>query len=218
MIVEGPPAQLVINKRLTGGLDRDGRNGDEGLLVVFELRDAAGRLTKWPGKVSVVALDPALEGAAARVARWDITADEVPAHHLNTLIGRGLQFELPWPSRPPQHRELTLFVRFTGQDGAKLTSDTKIKVRPPDDDAPGFDRQTRRDTRDEKAQERVPESRLKARAPSRDTPQATRVPAETDSAQLSEQDEPRRVEDPLVDEEGSLEAARRKRPKWQPYR
>ncbi|HEX3725755.1 MAG TPA: hypothetical protein VHV08_05905, partial [Pirellulales bacterium] len=38
------PTQIVINKKLTGGLDRDGRNGDDGLLVVVEPRDAAGNL------------------------------------------------------------------------------------------------------------------------------------------------------------------------------
>ena len=143
IVVESPPTQLVINKRLTGGLDRDGHDGDEGILVVFEPRDAAGHLVRWPGKVSVVAMDPALEGPAARVARWDFDANEVTNHYLNTVFGRGLQFELPWPSSPPAHRELVLFVRFTTEQGQKLSSDTKIEVRPPGDDA-GFDRQTRR--------------------------------------------------------------------------
>jgi hypothetical protein len=220
-IVNSPPAQLVINKRLTGGLDRDGHGGDEGLLVVFELRDAAGHLAHWPGRVSVVALDPALEGAAARVARWDITPDELPAHYLNTMIGRGLQFELPWPSRPPAHRELVLFVRFTGQDGQKLTSDTKISVRPPGDGEPGFDRQTRRDASEGPgaAEDRVPRSRLKARARTSDTPRATRAPAMTDSAQSSGGDlESEAVEEPVADEQAPLEATRPSRPKWQPFR
>ncbi len=61
-MLSAPPTQLVINTRLTGGMDRDGHDGDEGILVVFEPRDAAGNLVKWPGKVSVVAMDPALEG------------------------------------------------------------------------------------------------------------------------------------------------------------
>ena len=60
------PTKLVINKRLTGGLDRDGHNGDEGVLVVFEPRDAQDRLVNAVGDVSIVVMDPALEGAAQR--------------------------------------------------------------------------------------------------------------------------------------------------------
>ncbi len=220
MVVNGPPTQLVINKRLTGGLDRDGHDGDEGLLVVFELRDAAGHLAKWPGKVSVVAMDPALEGAAARVARWDISADELPAHYLNSFIGRGLQFELPWPGRPPENRELVLFVRFTTDEGQKLTSDTTINVRPPGD-ASNLDRQTQRSPRNKAsgtAEKRVPRSRLKARAQGRDTPHASRRPATTDSAQSSGNVDARDVDEPVADEEVPLQARRRDRPVWQPFR
>ena len=113
----GKATQLVINKRLTGGLDRDGRNGDEGILVVVEPRDAQGRLVKAPGALSVVVMDPAQEGEAGRVARWDFAAHEVHSHFHSTVFGRGLQFELPWPGEPPKNSALRLFVRFITEDG-----------------------------------------------------------------------------------------------------
>ena len=203
IVDEGPPTQLVINKRLTGGLDRDGHNGDEGLLVVFEPRDAAGHLVKWPGKVSVVAMDPTQEGEAARVARWDFSADEVTGHLLNTVFGRGLQFELPWPSAPPRSRELQLFVRFTTDDGQKLTADTKIEVRPPSDAPPG-DRQTKR----------APRSRVKDRSGDSEAPRATRAPAKTDSAQFSAEEEDATENR----EEAPLQATRPNRREWKPFR
>ncbi|MGD9720046.1 MAG: hypothetical protein AB7O59_02390 [Pirellulales bacterium] len=226
-IIESPPTQLVINKRLTGGLDRDGHGGDEGLLIVFEPRDAAGHLVRWPGKVSVVAMDPAQQGEAARVARWDFPAEEVPAHYLSTVFGRGLQFELPWPGDPPDTRELKLFVRFTTEEGQKLTTDTTIEVRPPGAGAPS-DRQTRRTTDDrdrERAEDGEPRSRLKARAPRSDAPRSTRAPSGTDSAAASPGD----GEGIAADAHGAdgnaearadvpLEAARPKRPEWKPFR
>jgi hypothetical protein len=216
VIVESPPTQLVINKRLTGGLDRDGHDGDEGILVVFEPRDAAGHLVKWPGKVSVVAMDPALEGPAARVARWDFASDEVPNHYLSTVFGRGLQFELPWPGNPPAHRELVLFVRFTTDDGRKITTDTKIEIRPPG--AAAVDRQTRQ-TEPAGADgpiRRALRSRLKPRDIDGNAPRATRAPGGTDSAEASPADE----DEPDVAEAGSGERApqRSARPKWKPYR
>ena len=129
--VDGIPTKLVINKRLTGGLDRDGRNGDEGVLVVVEPRDAQGRLIKSPGDVSIVVMDPALEGTAQRVARWDFAAEEVPSHYQRTPLGEGLRFQLAWPADPPQHSQVQLFVRYTAADGSKVNADLPIDVRSP---------------------------------------------------------------------------------------
>ncbi len=142
LIGSGPPTKLVINKRLTGGLNRGSNPGDEGIMVAFEPRDAQGRLVKAPGAVSVVVLDPALEGEAGRIARWDFELDEVPAHFRNTAFGRGLQFELPWPTEPPKNRDLRLFVRFITPEGRKITAETPITVRTAND-LPRVDRKTK---------------------------------------------------------------------------
>jgi hypothetical protein len=142
LIGSGPPTQIVINKRLTGGLNRGAEPGDEGIMVAFEPRDAQGRLVKVPGAVSVVVLDPSLEGEAGRIARWDFELDEVPAHFRNTAFGRGLQFELPWPTDPPKNRDLRLFVRFITPEGRKITAETPITVRTAND-LPRIERKTK---------------------------------------------------------------------------
>ena len=134
--VDGSPTKIVFNKRLTGGLDRDGQPGDEGILVAVEPRDDAGRLIETAGAMSIVLLDPAEQGEQARVARWNYRADEIPGHFHNTPFGRGLQFELPWPGEPPKNRDLQLFVRFTTIEGQKITADTKIDVPAPPWPAP----------------------------------------------------------------------------------
>jgi hypothetical protein len=161
-------------------------------------------------------MDPALEGAASRVARWDFAEHEVPAHFYNTAFGRGLQFELPWPSKPPQSRELVLFVRFISPDGQKLTSETKIDIRPPDDSGP-VDRQTKRRSPDraenERAADREPRSRVKSSGRRGEAPRATRAPADTDAAERTPDDEHEVVSH--EDEETPRSAAR---PEWKPFR
>jgi hypothetical protein len=213
-VVEGPATQLVINKRLTGGLDRDGRNGDEGILVMVEPRDAQGRLVKTSGAVSVVVMDPALEGDATRVARWDFEPQEVSSHFHNTVFGRGLQFELPWPNEPPQNRKLRLFVRFISANGRKITSDVPIEVRAPSD-PPREDRQTKSRPATESAgrapRGRVPSSRLK-RPPAGSQATSELAPSESDQ----EDDSPGRS-DPDKDE-AVQQATRPDRPVWKPYR
>jgi hypothetical protein len=210
--VEGTPTTLVINKRLTGGMDRDGQPGDEGILVVVEPRDAAGQLVKTPGTVSVVVLDPAEQGPAARIARWDFAADEVTGHFQNTVFGRGLQFELPWPDNPPKNRDLQLFVRFTTASGEKLTSETKIQVRTPGD-PPRIDRQTKGWSATQNASRRprggsTPSSRLKSRSTS----------AALREARGHADDRDTRAEASDASDSSLREASRNGRPVWRPYR
>jgi len=210
--VEGTPTELVINGRLTGGMDRDGQQGDEGILVVFEPRDAAGQLVKTPGTVSVVVLDPAEQGPAARVARWDFTADEFTSHFQNTVLGRGLQFELPWPGNPPKNRDLQLFVRFTTATGEKLTADTKIQIRT-SDDPPRVDRQTKSWSATQNASrpprgEPTSSSRVKSSARSATPRDAS---GDDDSSET-------RADSRGTSDESPREAARNDRPVWKPFR
>ncbi len=120
--------RLALNRQLTGGWNIDGKQGDEGILVSFEPRDAQNKLVEATGDVSIVLLDPAQTGAAARVARWDFAADEAALKFRKGPLGRGMQFELPWPSNPPTSRDLRLFVRLATPDGRKVEADAKIRV------------------------------------------------------------------------------------------
>jgi hypothetical protein len=121
-------AKLVFNRQLTGGWNPNHKHGDEGVFVAFEPRDAQNQLVAAPGSISVVVLDPAQTGGAARVGRWDFTVDEAAACFRTKGLGRGYQFELPWPSKPPANRDLRLFVRFETAEGRRIEADARIRV------------------------------------------------------------------------------------------
>ena len=122
--------QLAINRQLTGGWNSDRHHGDEGIFVAFEPRDAENKLVEAAGEISIVLLDPTQAGADARVARWDFATDEAELNFRTGPIGRGFQFELPWPSKPPTSRDLRLFVRLSTPDGRNVETDLKIRVTP----------------------------------------------------------------------------------------
>ncbi len=197
--VEGPPTQLAINRRLTGGLDRDGSNGDEGIMVMVEPRDEQGRLVKSAGAVSVVVMDPSQPGEAARVARWDFQAHEFDEHFKKSTFGRGLQYELRWPGSPPSSHDLMLFVRYTSPDGTKLTSESPLMVRLASDPGPSPGTSTAESQR----RSRVPESRLKS--PEDDPPRELSTP---------ETEPPSRARRPAP----GPRQARDNRPEWKPFR
>jgi len=120
--------RITLSKLLTGGYNADGRHGDEGVSMVLEPRDAQGRLLPAAASISVVVLDPALTGQAARVARWDFSAQEIAAMYQKTALGEGFQLDMLWPAVPPRHPELKMFVRYTTADGRKLETDHAFKV------------------------------------------------------------------------------------------
>lgn len=120
--------QVTLNQLLTGGHNTDGRLGDEGLLVVLEPRNEAGQVLNVPGDLSLVLLDPAQRGEAARVARWDYSADEVADRFATNVFGPGVRLELPWPGPPPGSSDLRLFARFTTADGQKFEVERTVHV------------------------------------------------------------------------------------------
>ena len=97
------------------------------LSVAIEQRDANDARVLGPGDVSIVVVDPALEGRAARIARWDFEADDLADHVRRNRDGGSLQFELPW-STQPEHSDLRVFVRFTTYDGRRLEANLPIEV------------------------------------------------------------------------------------------
>ena len=124
-------AYITLNPELSGGHNRDQHPGDDGIMVVLEPRNRGKQLIQVPGAVSIVVLDPALEGAEARVARWDFNEDEVANHYKSTPLGDGFHFALPWSSSPPRHVDLSLFVRLTTADGQQFIVDKPIRVKLP---------------------------------------------------------------------------------------
>jgi hypothetical protein len=203
--VDGIPSQLVINPRLTGGLDLHGAPGDGGILVAFELLDAAGQPVKSAGAVSVVVLDPTQHGAAARVARWNFAPEEIAGHYRQAVVGRGLQFELPWPGAAPKHNELQLFVRFTTPEGQKITAESRLDIRMPAAEGPALGRRS----------QGWSTAQSPRRAPS-DTPR--RASRSADRSPSSSRDDADTSEAPASDGSDERPLRQAGRPVWKPYR
>lgn len=203
-------AAITLNERLTGGYDLDRRAGHEGIITVVEPRDRDGRLVPAAAPVSVVLLDPALPGDAARVARWDLTADEVAQRYRKTPLSEGIHLELVWPRALPIHSRLHLFVRYLTDDGRKLQGDRDIEIDVPALEAqrpmPAANAQSSREPAQrttEWQQRRAPATRPPADEPTRTAlvPRATSPPTV-----------------PSEQSRSSSESSARRRPAWSPDR
>jgi hypothetical protein len=121
-------ASIVLDRILTGGISEESGSGDQGILVVVEPRDRKGRTIDAPAEMSVVVIDPAVEGDAARVARWDFTPAETAALFRRTGSSQAIHLTTVWPADPPTHNKLHLFVRYVTADGRKLQAEKPIEV------------------------------------------------------------------------------------------
>ncbi len=122
---------LFLNPVLTGGSDLDGPSGDDGLCVVIEPRNAADEYVPQAGAVSIVVLDPAQAGDAARVARWNFDLAATQHKLAARTAARGIQLQMPWPATAPAADKLHLFVRYETADGRRLQTDREIFLAQP---------------------------------------------------------------------------------------
>ena len=90
-------ASIALDPTLTGGIGSNDSSGDKGLLVVVQPRDAQGRTVDAPAVMNVAVFDPAFEGDAARLARWDFTAAETAALFRRTDAGAAIHLAMAWP-------------------------------------------------------------------------------------------------------------------------
>ncbi|MDA1177799.1 MAG: hypothetical protein O2931_03280, partial [Planctomycetota bacterium] len=121
--------RIILNRRLTGGYDFDEQAGHEGLYLVVEPQDDQGAYLPNPAPLEVTVLDPKRTDTSSRVARWDFTAAETAAHMRQSLVGKGIHLQLPWPHQPPTHEELEVLATYHTTDGRALEAKQVIRVR-----------------------------------------------------------------------------------------
>ena len=122
--------EIRLNPVRTGGENFDGVPGDDGVTVLIEPRGPAGEILPQPGGVSVVVVDPAAPDDQARVARWDLTSQEVSERVHREGANRGIYLKLPWTQNRPESSKLHLFVRYTTADGRKLETNREFFIAP----------------------------------------------------------------------------------------
>lgn len=128
---DAPLASVKLLAEPTGGVELDDKEGDDGITVAFQLRDERGRLVRLPGPVSVVVLDLAQKGEGARVARWDLDAEQVARLLPDGPTSEGLVLHMAWPKDPPKREQLQLHIRYVTPDGRKLEDHRDITIRLP---------------------------------------------------------------------------------------
>jgi hypothetical protein len=113
----------------TGGLDVDGRPGDEALQVVLVPADEDGSAIKVPGRVQVTAFEISRSGLKTPIGLWDVPPEVLHKHWKSGLLTTGYVLVLQW-DRPPTTEKLRILVRLTTLDGRTFETDKDVNVTP----------------------------------------------------------------------------------------
>ncbi|RMF37709.1 MAG: hypothetical protein D6753_17130 [Planctomycetota bacterium] len=124
--------ELAFHPSLTRAANFDEELDDDGLYLVIQPLNAAGQMVPVAADLAVVVLDPAREGDAARIGRWNFSAQDV-ASKLQTIgSNRGIHLTLPWQGPDPIADRVIVFTRYTFPDGRQVIGEKTVFVSGPD--------------------------------------------------------------------------------------
>jgi hypothetical protein len=120
----------------TGGIDLDGRAGDDAVRVFIEPIDQHGSVIKAAGSVTVRILDAAAERDRILLAEHRFDADRTAKGWSSGLLSLHYRFTCPWGPAPPRRDKLTVHVAFLDYlTGKTFEAQTACKIALPNSPA-----------------------------------------------------------------------------------
>ena len=118
--------------KYTGGLDTDGKDGDEAIKVYLDPVDQYGSLIKAAGDVKIQLFDLATPSGENLIGEYSWGVDEMPEHWSDALFGGShFSFVCPW-KQLPAHNQITVRVEFTDYlTGKTFTAQKVVNIRIP---------------------------------------------------------------------------------------
>ncbi len=120
--------ELVFHPSLSRAANFDDESDDDGLVLVLQPVNQRGQMVPQAADLSVVVLDPARAGDAARIGRWDYSAREVAGKIQRIGSGQGIHLTLPWNGPDPQADRVVVFARYTYENGRQVIGEKTIFV------------------------------------------------------------------------------------------
>ena len=120
--------ELGFHPSLSRSANFDDRADDDGLYLVLQPKNERGQMVPEAADLSIVVLDPAREGDAARIGRWDYSAEEVRGKMQPIGSNQGIHLTLPWNGPDPSADRVIVFARYTFENGRQVIGQKEIFV------------------------------------------------------------------------------------------
>ena len=128
------PVKLAFASLLTGGIDEDGRPGDEAVRAVIQPLNENGGPVEAVGRLEVELLDVAASPDDRVRGRWSFDGEELHKQWDDGLFASGYTLELT-PEDGPLPDDALLIARFQTPDGRQVEATRTVRLRPAGTDA-----------------------------------------------------------------------------------
>lgn len=120
-------AAINITSR-TGGIETDGKPGDDAIKVFIEPRDSQTSIIKAAASVKIQLYDLAAPKEENLIGEFTWSVDEAAKNWYDGFMSYYYSFVCPWKT-PPQHPEITVRVEFLDYlTGKTFTAQTICKI------------------------------------------------------------------------------------------
>jgi len=120
--------ELAFHPAHSRSANFDEDDADDGLVLLLLPKNERGQMVPASAALSIVVLDPAREGAAARIGRWDYSAAEVKQKLQPLGTHQGIALTLPWNGPNPSADRVIVFARYTFENGRQVIGQKEIFV------------------------------------------------------------------------------------------
>lgn len=120
--------ELAFHPTLSRAIDMDDRPDDDGLYLVLQPKNEIGQMVPVAADLTIIVLDPAREGAAAKIGRWEYPAADVQAKLQPIGIEQGIHFRLPWNGPDPAADRVIVFALYKFADGRQVMGEKEIFI------------------------------------------------------------------------------------------
>jgi hypothetical protein len=118
--------------RHTGGVDLDGRPGDDAVKVYLDPLDSHGSTIKAAGDVTIRLFDLAEQAEKTLIGEYHWSVDQLSEQWRGGFGVYRYSFVCPWKVVPPNHDEITVRVEFVDYlTGRRFTAQSACKVKSP---------------------------------------------------------------------------------------
>ncbi|GIX00174.1 MAG: hypothetical protein KatS3mg111_3506 [Pirellulaceae bacterium] len=130
-VVDQRVTELAFHPNLSRAANFDDELDDDGLYLVLQPLNVDGQFVPAAADLAVVILDPAREGNAARLGRWNYSAHEVKQLMRTAGSDAGIHLTLAWTNQSPLADRVIVFARYTFADGRQVIGEKTFFVAGP---------------------------------------------------------------------------------------
>ena len=135
-IVDKKIVEIAFHSTLCRGNNFDDKPGDDGLYLVVTPINAAGQMLNETGTLTVVVEDATEPKDNGRIAAWEFTSEQL-ADTLEPIgAAQGFHLSLPWQDKLPNGKVVTVYLRYSNENGRTLVNQREVHLRIPTNGQP----------------------------------------------------------------------------------